>query len=162
VQRLHEETPEDYWYRNQKRWKRVLHLAADYADMYGLERPNNDLFDRLHPLTLRDQFFWNTTHRRQRLGLLSNGVQDPIADAEPDHDAPTCWACICGDLRINMLSRVDIPLVLNTSAGRVNAGWALWDTFSADFRTSVRGLRGDMADRALRRLVLGDGRCGRG
>ena len=158
----HFESPEDYWYRNQKRWRGVLQMAADYADMYELERPTNEAMGRLHPHTLTRQFFWNTTHRRQALGILNTG-SDPVSDIDPDFDAPTAWACICGEARILTLSRVDIPFVLDTSAGRVCSGWALWDTFSDDFKTSVRGLRGDMSNKGLRSLVLGDsGRCHRG
>ena len=158
----HQESPEDYWYRNQKRWKGILQIAADYADMYELARPTNEAMERLHPITLRDQFFWNTTHRRQALGILKTG-SDPVADSDPDFDGPTAWACITGECRIRALSRIDIPFILKTSSGRVNSGWALWDTFTNDFKTSVRGLRGDMSNQGLRSLVLGDiGRCRRG
>ena len=159
----HEDSPEAYWYKNQKRWKSVLLMAADYADMYELGRPPKESFDRQHPLQLAQQFFWNTTHRRKSIGLLQV-EDDPISNpTHPEFDAPTCWACICGECRIMTLSRLDIPILLATSSGRIHDGWRRWDTFSTDFKTSVRGLRGDLAHDALRKLVLGDrGRDARG
>jgi|TARA_R100000084_G_scaffold33188_2_gene13129 hypothetical protein len=144
-----------YWYANTSRWRKILQVCADYADMYELARPTKDAMDRLHPSTLARQFFWNTTHRRRALGILKTG-SDPVTDTEPYFDGPTAWACICGDLRSMTLSRIDIPFLLDSSAGRVNSGWALWDTFSSDFKVAVRGLRGDMSSKALRCLVLGD------
>lgn len=148
----HEQSFEDYWFDNTKRWKKVLRMAADYSAMYELDFPTQYEFDRLHPRTLVKMFFWNTSHRKQP--SVTRG--DPLVDCEPDLDAPTCWACIAGEARTLSISRLEMPLVLGTSAFRIHMGWKLWDGFTDDFKTSVRGLRGDMASKAMRAFVLGD------
>lgn len=148
----HEESFMDYWFENPKRWKKVLQMAADYAAMYELEAPVKYELERVHPRTLAKMFFWNTTHRKDP----SVTRADPLVECEPDLDAPTCWACITGEARTMSISRLEMPFVLQTSAYRIHKGWKLWDGFTEDFRIAVRGLRGDMAGKAMRSFVLGD------
>lgn len=145
-----------YWHENPQRWVRALRVAADIADMYELERPDDREFDRLPVWALPERFFWHTTHQ-QGLSKIPGGVvsHDQMLDIAPEYDAPTAWACIVGELMSWLLTGADLRFILDTSGSRVMAGEALWKSFSPDFRTMLLGLSGDMRKQGLRGLVLG-------
>jgi hypothetical protein len=153
----------DYWYRNPLRWKRCLVRAANLADMYELRRPDAGSI-RGNPSGIaleefRNGMFWKTTHRRfERASLLEEGDDcDPMNTEDPEMDAPTCFACICGLLReLDGVTSADIRFVLGVSASRQADGWHRWRKYTEDFRRMVRCLSGDLAKDAMRHLVLGE------
>ena len=149
--------PSEYWHANPKRWHRVLSMAADFADMYELERPSAVEMERWPVWRLTERFFWNTTHARVPLSCRVKGpIHDPMTDVDPAYDAPTCWACIMGEAELMGLSRMEAPFVFDTSSERVSRGRAAWMSYSPDFRRMIRGLSGDLKNKALRSLVLGE------
>ena len=151
-----------YWNENRKRWKRLLLVAADLADMYELQRPDRALLRSPEPyrhdlVEFVEGMFWRTTHRSFPRTVKGMPIADPLIDSPPEFDGVTCFACTVGLLRANFaVSGDDLRHILNISGQRQIDALARWRGYSEDFRYMMRCLSGDMAKPALRSLVLGN------
>lgn len=149
-----------YWQENPRRWKRILRTAADVCAMFDLPCPGPDVLAHNHPGTALSMMWWRkaTLNGQSRItGVPQAGtdIEQMEAFGDPE-DRLLCWSSIVGILsERHLLDTIDLRVALMVSGSLCCDGLRRWEAESPDFRAMMHGLSGDMANLALRRLVLG-------
>ena len=136
----------------------ILEAARQFSAIWDLRYPTIRDLEERH-LEAVESFWWraplSTACYVNRLPNKRWRDVQPLNYDTPEADRNDCMSAICGTLHARGFLRQDVMDVLRIGGDVHSRHLNMWRRESMDYRWMVCSMRGDLAHKALRNLVLG-------